>query len=72
MQITRELCSLREGRRDRYITVMNLFIYQMRSLTLCLVLAGCVAAALAHSYHLGACPVVEPLAGFQMSRVIII
>ncbi|XP_016839918.1 apolipoprotein D isoform X2 [Nasonia vitripennis] len=40
----------------------------MRSLTLCLVLAGCVAAALAHSYHLGACPVVEPLAGFQMSR----
>ncbi|XP_023248061.1 apolipoprotein D [Copidosoma floridanum] len=32
------------------------------------VLAGCVALAAAHSYHLGACPVVEPTSGFQMNR----
>ncbi|XP_014237983.1 apolipoprotein D-like [Trichogramma pretiosum] len=40
----------------------------MRKLTLCLLLAGCVALATSHSYHLNACPVVEPMPGFQMSR----
>ncbi|XP_011162593.1 apolipoprotein D [Solenopsis invicta] len=40
----------------------------MQSLTWCLVLAGCLAFAQAHTYHMGACPIVEPMQGFQMSR----
>lgn len=40
----------------------------MKSLTLCIVLAGCIAVVVSHSYHLGACPIVEPMAGFQMNR----
>ncbi|XP_043289402.1 apolipoprotein D-like [Venturia canescens] len=34
----------------------------------CGILAGCLAFANAHSYHMGACPIVEPMQGFQMSR----
>ncbi|XP_066594575.1 apolipoprotein D-like [Prorops nasuta] len=40
----------------------------MKLLTWHTVLAACVVAANAHSYHLGACPIIEPLQGFQMSR----
>ncbi|XP_011687249.1 PREDICTED: apolipoprotein D-like isoform X1 [Wasmannia auropunctata] len=43
-------------------------IFKMQSLTWCLVLAGCLAFAHAHTYHMGACPIVEPMQGFQMSR----
>ncbi|XP_011637689.1 apolipoprotein D-like [Pogonomyrmex barbatus] len=34
----------------------------------CLVLAGCLAFAQAHTYHMGPCPIVEPMQGFQMSK----
>lgn len=34
-----------------------------------LLLLGLVPGALGHTYHLGNCPQVEPMAGFQMSRV---
>ncbi|XP_011503496.1 PREDICTED: apolipoprotein D-like [Ceratosolen solmsi marchali] len=40
----------------------------MRSLTLYIVLAGCIALAMTHSYHLGTCPIVEPMSGFQMNK----
>ncbi|CAL1674436.1 unnamed protein product [Lasius platythorax] len=40
----------------------------MQSLTWFLALAGCLAFAQAHTYHMGACPVVEPMQGFQMNR----
>ena len=41
----------------------------MQSLTWCLLLAGCLAFAQAHTYHMGTCPIVEPMQGFQMGRV---
>lgn len=41
----------------------------MQSLTWFLALAGCLAFAQAHTYHMGACPIVEPMQGFQMNRV---
>ncbi|XP_012141143.2 apolipoprotein D isoform X2 [Megachile rotundata] len=35
----------------------------------CLIfLAGCFVFAKAHTYHMGGCPIVEPMQGFQMSR----
>ncbi|XP_015183810.1 PREDICTED: apolipoprotein D-like [Polistes dominula] len=40
----------------------------MRSIILCIALAGCLALAKAHSYHMGNCPTVEPMHGFQMNR----
>ncbi|XP_020287259.1 apolipoprotein D-like [Pseudomyrmex gracilis] len=40
----------------------------MKSLTWCLIVAGCLALAQAHTYHMGACPIVEPMQGFQMNR----
>lgn len=33
-----------------------------------IVLAGCLALARSHSYHMGGCPIVEPIQGFQMNR----
>ncbi|KAL0102896.1 hypothetical protein PUN28_018297 [Cardiocondyla obscurior] len=41
---------------------------KMQSLTWCVLLAGCLALAQAHTYHMGACPLVEPMQGFQMSK----
>ncbi|XP_071571297.1 apolipoprotein D isoform X1 [Temnothorax nylanderi] len=41
---------------------------KMQSLTWCLVLAGCLAFAQAHTYHMGACPIVEPMQDFRMSQ----
>lgn len=41
----------------------------MQSLAWFLVLAGCLAFTQAHTYHMGACPIVEPMQGFQMNRV---
>ncbi|CAD1476409.1 unnamed protein product, partial [Heterotrigona itama] len=32
-------------------------------------LLGCFALARAHTYHMGACPIVEPMSGFQMNKV---
>ncbi|XP_029668192.1 apolipoprotein D-like [Formica exsecta] len=40
----------------------------MQSLAWFLVLAGCLAFTQAHTYHMGACPIVEPMQGFQMNR----
>ncbi|XP_014606191.1 PREDICTED: apolipoprotein D-like [Polistes canadensis] len=40
----------------------------MRSIILFIALAGCLALAKAHSYHMGSCPIVEPMHGFQMNR----
>ncbi|XP_031832220.2 apolipoprotein D [Nomia melanderi] len=40
----------------------------MRALSLFLLLAGCFALTRAHSYHMGECPLVEPMQGFQMNR----
>ncbi|XP_033212924.1 apolipoprotein D-like isoform X1 [Belonocnema kinseyi] len=37
-------------------------------LVVCALLAGSWVQIDAHSYHLGVCPVVEPIQGFQMSR----
>ena len=50
---------------------LNLFscFLQMRSLIVCAVLASFLVIVNAHSYHMGACPIVEPLSGFQMSKV---
>jgi len=41
----------------------------MQFLTWCLALAGCFAFVHTHSYHMGACPIVEPMQGFQINRV---
>lgn len=32
-------------------------------------LLALTGGALAHTYHLGACPVVEPMPGFEMNKV---
>ncbi|XP_012278252.1 apolipoprotein D isoform X2 [Orussus abietinus] len=40
----------------------------MGLLTLCAALAGCLMLVESHTYHLGECPIVEPMRGFQMSR----
>ncbi|XP_070161362.1 apolipoprotein D [Polyergus mexicanus] len=40
----------------------------MQFITWFLVLAGCLAFTQAHTYHMGACPIVEPMQGFQMNR----
>ncbi|KAI4493147.1 hypothetical protein M0802_009564 [Mischocyttarus mexicanus] len=40
----------------------------MRSIILCIALAGCLSLVKAHSYHMGSCPLVEPMYGFQMNR----
>lgn len=43
----------------------------MRSIAISLVSAVCLALlplCMGHTYHLGDCPVVEPMSGFQMSR----
>lgn len=41
---------------------------KMQSMTWCLVLAACFAYAQAHTYHMGTCPIVEPMQGFQINR----
>ncbi|XP_034181169.1 apolipoprotein D-like [Osmia lignaria lignaria] len=40
----------------------------MKTLNSLLFLAGCFVLAKAHTYHMGACPIVEPMQGFQMNR----
>ncbi|XP_053985808.1 apolipoprotein D-like [Hylaeus anthracinus] len=40
----------------------------MKTLSSLLLLVGCVVFAKAHTYHMGACPIVEPMQGFQMNR----
>ncbi|XP_034192501.2 apolipoprotein D-like [Osmia lignaria lignaria] len=40
----------------------------MKTLNCLVFLAGCFVFAKAHTYHMGACPVVEPMQGFQMSN----
>jgi hypothetical protein len=35
------------------------------------VLLAILGCAFAHTYHLGACPVVEPMPGFEMNKVCI-
>lgn len=35
-------------------------------------LAVVIAGAYGHTYHLGACPTVEPMHGFEMNKVIVI
>ncbi|KAG7200009.1 hypothetical protein KM043_014430 [Ampulex compressa] len=45
-------------------------ISKMQSVYLLVVLAGCLALALAHTYQMGACPIVEPVQDFQMGRFI--
>ncbi|XP_032691595.1 apolipoprotein D-like isoform X2 [Odontomachus brunneus] len=42
--------------------------YKMQSLTWYLALATCIAFAQGHTYHMGSCPIVEPMQGFQMNR----
>lgn len=34
-----------------------------------LIILGVCGGALSHTYHLGACPVVEPMPGFEMNQV---
>lgn len=41
----------------------------MYSLTVVGVLLAVCGGAFSHSYHLGACPVVEPMSGFEMNKV---
>ncbi|XP_015593139.1 apolipoprotein D isoform X2 [Cephus cinctus] len=40
----------------------------MKTVGLCVILTGCLILVKGHSYHLGACPVVEPMQGFQMNK----
>ncbi|XP_043678351.1 apolipoprotein D-like [Vespula pensylvanica] len=40
----------------------------MRSIVLYIALAGCLTLAKAHTYHMGSCPIVEPMHGFQMNK----
>lgn len=40
----------------------------MKTLSCFLLAVGCLAVVRAHTYHMGDCPLVQPLQGFQMSR----
>ncbi|XP_017893605.1 apolipoprotein D-like [Ceratina calcarata] len=40
----------------------------MKTLFSLIFLVGCLALARAHTYHMGACPIVEPMQGFQINR----
>ncbi|CAL7939111.1 unnamed protein product [Xylocopa violacea] len=40
----------------------------MRTLFSLAFLLGCIAFARSHTYHMGVCPIVEPMQGFQMNK----
>lgn len=46
------------------------FIGKMKRFSAFVLLAMC-GGALSHTYHLGACPVTEPMPGFEMNKVCI-
>lgn len=49
--------------------MINYYIFQMGVFKNLAIIAGILAVASAHSYHMGSCPIVEPMQNFQMSKV---
>lgn len=66
------LQSSQSAARHRAVIAYSTFInsvFKMFSLSALGVLLALCGGAFSHTYHLGACPVVEPMPGFEMNKV---